>query len=85
MRFKTQTLQRWLGVWDLAPEVPVVLVLPGSRTSEVERLIDVFGEAVATIAASGQPIQIVIPAVRHVRDLIAARTATWISSPAYRR
>ena len=26
---------------------PVVLVLPGSRTSEVERLIDVFGEAVA--------------------------------------
>ena len=37
-------LARRLG---LAPEVPVVLVLPGSRTSEVERLIDVFGEAVA--------------------------------------
>ena len=65
-------LARRLG---LAPEVPVVLVLPGSRTSEVERLIDVFGEAVRRVAASGQQIQIVIPAVRHVRDLIAARTA----------
>jgi lipid-A-disaccharide synthase len=62
-------LARRLG---LAPEVPIVLVLPGSRTSEVERLIDVFGEAVARVAASGQQIQIVIPAVRHVRDLIAA-------------
>ena len=71
-------LARRLG---LAPEVPVVLVLPGSRTSEVERLIDVFGEAVARVAASGQQIQIVIPAVRHVRDLIAARTAAWTPRP----
>jgi lipid-A-disaccharide synthase len=65
----------------LTPEAPVVLVLPGSRTSEVERLIDVFGEAVAKITASGQPVEIVIPAVRHVRDLIAARTAAWKPRP----
>ena len=71
-------LARRLG---LAPEVPVVLVLPGSRTSEVERLIDVFGEAVATVPASVQPVEIVIPAVRHVRDLIAARTAAWTPRP----
>ena len=65
----------------LVPDAPVVLVLPGSRTSEVERLIDVFGEAVAKVTASVQPVEIVIPAVRHVRDLIAARTATWKPRP----
>jgi lipid-A-disaccharide synthase len=71
-------LARRLG---LAPDVPVVLVLPGSRRSEVDRLIDVFGEAVMQISDSGQPIQIVIPAVRHVRDEIAKKTAAWTLRP----
>lgn len=65
----------------LAPESPVLLVLPGSRTSEVERLIDVFGETVARVSASKGPIEVVIPAVRHVRDRIVAKTATWTPKP----
>src|SRR6185312_12981694 len=65
----------------LAPDVPVVLVLPGSRRSEVDRLIDVFGETVMRISDSGQPIQIVIPAVRHVRDEITKKTAAWALRP----
>lgn len=64
----------------LAPGRPVLLVLPGSRTSEVERLIDVFGEAVARVASKG-PIEVVIPAVRHVRDRIVAKTASWKPQP----
>lgn len=70
-------LSRRLG---LAAEKPVLLVLPGSRTSEVTRLVDVFGDAVAQVS-SKQPIEIVIPAVRHVRDLIVAKTATWAQRP----
>lgn len=70
-------LSRRLG---LAPEKPVLLVLPGSRTSEVTRLVDVFGDAVARVS-SKQPIEIVIPAVRHVRDLIVAKTASWAVRP----
>jgi len=70
-------LSRRLG---LAPEKPVLLVLPGSRTSEVTRLIDVFGDAVARVSAQ-QPIEVVIPAVRHVRDLIVAKTANWAQRP----
>jgi lipid-A-disaccharide synthase len=58
----------------------VLLVLPGSRTSEVTRLVDVFGDAVARVS-SKQPIEIVIPAVRHVRDLIVAKTASWAVRP----
>src|SRR4029079_13665680 len=76
--FRSAALALRLG---LVPDAPVVLVLPGSRTSEVERLIDVFGEGVSMRAESVQPVEIVIPAVRHVRDLIAARTATWKPRP----
>lgn len=70
-------LSRRLG---LAPEKPVLLVLPGSRTSEVTRLVDVFGDAVARVSEK-QPIEVVIPAVRHVRDLIVAKTASWAVRP----
>ena len=70
-------LSRRLG---LASEKPVLLVLPGSRTSEVTRLIDVFGEAVARVSKQ-RPVEVVIPAVRHVRDLIVTKTATWTPRP----
>ncbi|MBS0250142.1 MAG: lipid-A-disaccharide synthase, partial [Proteobacteria bacterium] len=65
----------------LDPARPVLLVLPGSRTSEVERLIDVFGEAVARLHAAIGPIEVVIPAVRHVRDRIVEKTANWTPRP----
>lgn len=66
---------------QLDPARPVLLVLPGSRTSEVERLIDVFGEAVARLSATIGPIEVVIPAVRHVRDRIVEKTANWTPRP----
>jgi lipid-A-disaccharide synthase len=65
----------------LDPARPVLLVLPGSRTSEVERLIDVFGDAVALVAEKAGPIEVVIPAVRHLRERIAAKTAEWKIRP----
>ena len=65
----------------LDPSRPVLLVLPGSRTSEVERLIDVFGETVSRLSSSIGPIEVVIPAVRHVRDRIVAKTAGWSPRP----
>ena len=65
----------------LAPDRPVLLVLPGSRTSEVDRLIDVFGETVARVSSSEGPIEVVIPAVKHVRDRIVAKTAAWTPRP----
>jgi lipid-A-disaccharide synthase len=65
----------------LAPDRPVLLVLPGSRTSEVDRLIDVFGEAVAQVSSAIGPIEVIIPAVKHVRDRIVAKTAAWTPRP----
>ena len=41
---------------------PTMLVLPGSRRTEIRRLLPVFGEAVAALA-SDRPVELVLPAV----------------------
>ena len=66
--------QRKLGL-DAAR--PVLVVLPGSRTSEVERLIGVFGEAVARVVAGQPDVQVVVPAMPNVRAMIEARLNVW--------
>lgn len=65
----------------LSADQPVLLVLPGSRRSEVTHLIDVFGETVADVARQMPNLAVVIPAVPHVRDMIAARTQSWSVKP----
>ena len=66
---------------NLDPNTPVLLVLPGSRRSEVERLIGDFGDAVGALAARGLDFVVVIPAVKHVRDLIEKKSASWTIKP----
>ena len=45
---------------------PVVLVLPGSRRSEIHHLMPVFGEAVAKVAAAVPGARFVLPAVQRL-------------------
>jgi len=56
---------------------PCLVVLPGSRRSEVERLMDDFGAAVAHLAERCGPLEIVLPAVAHLEDRIRAKAASW--------
>jgi lipid-A-disaccharide synthase len=56
---------------------PILLVLPGSRRSEVERLMGVFGDAVALLDSRQPGVQVVIPAMPNVRPLIDATLARW--------
>lgn len=67
-------LRARLGV---AQDARLVAVLPGSRRSEVERLMQPFGEALAGVAARIGPIEAVIPAVESVRHLIAQAVTRW--------
>jgi lipid-A-disaccharide synthase len=46
----------------LAPDAPVLAVLPGSRQSELRRLGAVFMQAAARVAAAMPGLQIVVPA-----------------------
>jgi lipid-A-disaccharide synthase len=66
---------------NLDPSNPVLLVLPGSRKSEVGRLIGDFGDAVGALAARGEKISVIVPAVNHVRPLIESAAANWAITP----
>ncbi|MGV7032644.1 lipid-A-disaccharide synthase [Methylobacterium symbioticum] len=52
-------------------------VLPGSRRSEIERLMPVFGETLARLKAEGRPFEAVLPAVSRHRARIEALAAAW--------
>jgi lipid-A-disaccharide synthase len=57
-------------------ERPTLLVLPGSRRSEIERLMPVFGETLRSVAAAA-PVEIVLPAVSRHRALIERLALAW--------
>jgi lipid-A-disaccharide synthase len=60
---------------------PVVLILPGSRRSEIAHLMPVFGETVARIAAARPGARFVLPAVAHLRDEIGQAATGWAIKP----
>ncbi len=60
---------------------PVVLVLPGSRRSELKHLLPVFREAVRLTAARVPHARFVLPAVSHLADQIEAEVAGWPVRP----
>ncbi|NWG25618.1 MAG: lipid-A-disaccharide synthase [Pseudorhodoplanes sp.] len=60
---------------------PVLLVLPGSRRSEVTRLLRVFADAVALLAQRCGPLEIVIPTVPHLAPLLEQASEIWPSAP----
>jgi lipid-A-disaccharide synthase len=75
LRPSAQEAQRRLA----AP--PVLLVLPGSRTGEIKRLLDIFAGAVAEVARRTGPLEVVVPTVAHLRDPIVAASAHWPVRP----
>ena len=56
---------------------PKVLVLPGSRRSEIERLAPVFGEALRPVLARHPDAQVILPAAPAVAALVAEKTRGW--------
>lgn len=58
-----------------------LLVMPGSRTSEVTRLLGPFADAVAILKETLPDLQLDIPAVAHLKHLIEQETANWAIHP----
>jgi lipid-A-disaccharide synthase len=58
-----------------------VLILPGSRISEINRLLPVFGDAAAALARMRPGVEFILPAVPHLRDRIAAAVESWPVKP----
>jgi lipid-A-disaccharide synthase len=60
----------------IAPEAPVLIVLPGSRMSEVRLLLQPFRDAVALLTRDIPDLVCILPTVRTVADYIRAN-ANW--------
>jgi lipid-A-disaccharide synthase len=60
---------------------PVVLVLPGSRRSEVRHHIAVFGETLGQLAAEGAPFELILPTMPHLQQAVADGVKDWKVAP----
>jgi lipid-A-disaccharide synthase len=58
-------------------EPPVLLVLPGSRRSEVRRHMAVFGEALARLQNDGGAFEAVLPTMPHLEAAVREGVKTW--------
>jgi lipid-A-disaccharide synthase len=59
------------------PEDPILLVLPGSRPAEIERVLPPFEDAVRLLKAEHPDLHVVIPAAPTVADAVKSRVAGW--------
>jgi lipid-A-disaccharide synthase len=59
------------------PRDPILLLLPGSRRGEIDRLLPRFEEAARLLAASHAGLLFVLPAAEPVAAAIKTRVAAW--------
>ena len=62
-------------------EPPLIVVLPGSRRSEVTRLMADFGGALAALRQSVGPFSVVLPTLPHIESEVRALAARWPEPP----
>ena len=56
---------------------PILIVLPGSRPGEIERVLPAFADAVRLLKADRPNLHIVVPAAPTVAEMVKARVAGW--------
>jgi lipid-A-disaccharide synthase len=66
---------------NLDPARPVLVVLPGSRASEIGRLIGPFGETLKMLRAGGINPEVIVPVVPSARRQVEKGLAMWPVKP----
>ena len=56
---------------------PLLLVLPGSRASEIRRMASLFGAAAALVADRVGRMEVVVPAVPRLVGMVKTAVASW--------
>jgi lipid-A-disaccharide synthase len=75
--FSQAAPERLRGQIGAGPEDPVLLVLPGSRPGEIQRMLPPFEKAVAILKRDRPDLQVVIPAAPTVAEQVKSMTAGW--------
>ncbi|WP_396592997.1 lipid-A-disaccharide synthase [Brevundimonas sp. R86498] len=61
----------------IAPDAPLLLVLPGSRPTEIRLMTPVYEAAVARLKAENPALAVVVVAAGTVAEDVTARVAAW--------
>ena len=72
---------RFRQKFGVAAESPILLVLPGSRRSEVSRLLPVFGETLVRLVQQVPGLVPVVPVASAVAGSVIAGTRDWPVQP----
>ncbi|MBN8891467.1 MAG: lipid-A-disaccharide synthase [Rhodospirillales bacterium] len=72
---------RFRAAHGIAPGAPVLVLMPGSRRSEVGRLLPVLGRTLALLAARVPGLVAVVPVASAVAATVRAQTAAWPVRP----
>lgn len=67
-------LRREIGA---APGDDILLILPGSRPSEIERVLPAFEQAASLLKAERPNLHLVVPAAPTVAEAVKAKVAGW--------
>jgi lipid-A-disaccharide synthase len=59
----------------------VLLVLPGSRRGEIRRHMAVFGEALDRLMAEGKELELILPTMPHLLELVREGVSSWKVAP----
>ena len=59
------------------PDEPVLIVLPGSRPGEIQRVLPAFEDAVNLLKEARPELHVVVPAAPTVAETVKARVAGW--------
>jgi lipid-A-disaccharide synthase len=60
---------------------PVLLVLPGSRRSEIRHHMAIFGETLGLLRAEGAPFELILPTMPHLQDAVGEGVKSWPVQP----
>jgi lipid-A-disaccharide synthase len=60
---------------------PVLLVLPGSRRSEIRRHLSVFGQAMQRLWAAGEEFEAILPTMPHLSEMVREGVKEWNVAP----
>src|ERR1700730_12862832 len=60
---------------------PVLLVLPGSRRSEISHHMAGFGETLGLLQAEGVPFELILPTMPHLQEAVAEGVKSWPVQP----
>ncbi len=74
---ETGDAQRFRDEWGIVDSDEVLCVLPGSRMSEVRRLLPVFRDAIGLIRTRHPNLRVVVPTVPAVAYDVRAAIAHW--------